>query len=137
MKVSEHFSMDEIKCHCGCGQAIIDKPLYKIAEDFREFVKKQTGKSIPMVVHCVNRCKEHNKKFIPQGASPNSPHIRGVAMDFDLPGLKMRKQHALAKRAYKLGILPGGVGYYPWGLHIDSARKRTWGKIFNRKYKEV
>ena len=137
MKPSKNFSLDEIKCHCGCGQAFNDKKLYEIAENFREFVKNETGKTHCMVVHCVNRCVEHNRKFLSQGASPNSPHIKGLAMDFHIAGMSISKSHALAKKAFKIGILPGGLGYYSWGLHIDSARKRTWGNFLNRKYKEV
>jgi len=137
MNVSKHFSLDEIKCHCGCGQALQDKALYEIAENFREFVKNETGKEVPMVVHCVNRCVDHNRKFLSQGASPKSLHLKGRAMDFHLAGLSMWKQHRLATKAIKVNILPGGVGFYSWGLHIDSARKRTWGKILNRSYKEA
>jgi len=137
MKVSEHFSLDEIKCHCGCGQAIVDKRLYEIAENFREFVKNETGIEHGMITHCVNRCVNHNRKFLSQGASPKSLHIKGRAMDFHLAGLPMWKQHQLAKKARKAGILPGGVGFYSWGIHIDSARSRTWGTFLNKKYKDA
>lgn len=118
IKVSEHFSRDELVCHCGCGQCIIDNPLIAMAEAFREFIDK------PMITHCVNRCVFHNKRV---GGAKQSWHIVGKAMDFHVAGMSNKELHKIAKRAWKdKFILTGGLGIYDWGIHIDSAGYRTW-----------
>ena len=127
-KPSEHWSLEEITCRCGCGQAFIDKKLYIILEDFRVFVASEIGYEVSLVTHCVNRCVEHNNKFLSQGASPNSLHLKGRAWDGHGKGISLRKIKKLAKKAYKQNIISGGLGLYSWGIHIDSGNKRTWGK---------
>ena len=131
-KVSEHFSLEEIICRCGCGQAYVDPKLFIILEDFRAYLKNEVGMEIHLVTHCVNRCVEHNNKFLGQGASPNSRHLKGRAWDGHGKEITIKKLHKLAKKAHKINILPGGLGFYSWGIHIDSGQKRTWGK----EYKE-
>lgn len=125
-KPSEHFSLAEISCRCNCGQALVDQKLYPILENFRRFVWLETGYEVPFVTHCVNRCVAHNNKFLSQGASTTSLHLVGRAWDGHGKGISLRKIRKLAKKAYKLGIISGGLGLYKWGIHIDSGRKRTW-----------
>jgi len=118
MKVGKYFSEDEIKCKCGCGQAILDEKLIKMADGLREYIGK------PMISHCVNRCKKHNKNV---GGVSKSKHITGNAMDFHINGLSNRKLHKICKKLWKnKEILTGGIGFYPWGVHIDTGRYRTW-----------
>lgn len=118
MKVSEHFSIDEIKCHCGCGQKNIDEVLYDILESFRTYAG-----NLPMITHCVNRCKSHNEKI---GGISNSMHIKGHAWDGHIEGMSINRLHSIALQAYKENILPGGLGLYQWGIHIDTGKKRKW-----------
>jgi len=116
--VSPHFSLSEIECHCGCGQKKIDKKLIDMAEALRNYI------GMPMITHCVNRCKFHNARV---GGVPSSQHIKGTAMDFHVKGMKNKKLHKLCKKLWKKkDILIGGLGLYDWGVHIDSARYRRW-----------
>lgn len=117
-KVSEHFSLSEATCHCGCGQATIDKKLYEILELFRSYIGDK-----PMITHCINRCQKHNKNV---GGVKNSQHVGGHAWDGHVAGLTTKELHELALSAYKNNILPGGLGLYDWGIHIDSGKKRKW-----------
>ena len=121
LKISDHFSIPEIECRCGCGQNYVDTKLYEILEEFRFFAGRK-----PMITHCVNRCKEHNDKYLKYGASPKSRHLTGRAWDGHIRGMSISKLHEIAKKAYEENIISGGLGFYTWGIHIDSGRKRTW-----------
>jgi uncharacterized protein YcbK (DUF882 family) len=58
-----------------------------------------------------------------KGVSRRSLHIRGMAADLRLPGIKLK---ALRKAAYDLQM--GGVGYYPRSnfVHLDVGQVRFW-----------
>lgn len=118
MKVGKYFSDSETTCHDDCGQNIIDENLITMADELREHIGK------PMIVHCVNRCRTHNKDV---GGVSNSLHVRGMAMDFHVAGLSNRKLKKICKKLWKNKyILNGGLGIYKWGIHIDSGRYRSW-----------
>lgn len=118
LRISEHFSIVEIECRCGCGQNFVDTKLFDMLEAFREFAG---GK--PMITHSGNRCVEHNKRI---GGVPKSKHLKGMAWDGHIRDMSIARLHELAKMAYETGVLKGGLGFYPWGIHIDSGRKHTW-----------
>lgn len=120
MKISEHFDSSEFVCHCGCEQMIIDVGLLAMAENLREHIGK------PMIVNCVNRCKKHNAAV---NGHINSYHIKGLAMDFRVKGLKIFELHLIVKKLWKdKKILSGGLGVYSWGCHIDVKNYRTWNE---------
>ena len=118
MKPSKHFSLEEITCRCGCGENNIDPKLYEILEEFRVYCG-----SFPMITHCVNRCKKHNKDV---GGVPKSKHIKGHAWDGHIKGMSVSMLHDLAKAAYNIDVISGGLGFYSWGIHIDTGKKRAW-----------
>ncbi len=123
-QISKHFNteIDKIACQCGCGQEIIQYDLFEIIEDFREFIGDK-----PINVHCVNRCKEHNKRI---GGAKNSYHVEGGAMDLHAIDLDMEELHRLAIQFQKEYNKDIGLGLYDWGIHIDPSynhnRKRFW-----------
>ena len=53
----------------------------------------------------------------------NSYHMKGMAVDLRLPGIRLK---TLRKAALQLRM--GGVGYYPKSnfVHIDSGTVRSW-----------
>jgi uncharacterized protein YcbK (DUF882 family) len=117
-KATEHFSFEEIQCHCGCGQAIINAALLEMAEALRAYLGQ------PMITHCINRCVAHNAAV---GGEKNSYHIKGWAMDFHCAGISMKELHEKCIGLWKSrSILTGGLGIYEWGIHIDSGPYRTW-----------
>lgn len=60
-----------------------------------------------------------------RGVAKNSFHIKGRAMDFNFPEVELKH---LRKAALK--YCGGGVGYYSKSnfIHIDTGKKRSWGK---------
>lgn len=113
--ISKDFSMVEWQCRCSCGQSIIEADLVEMMQKFRDRVKK------PVIVHCVNRCKEHNEKV---GGVPKSLHIEGKACDFHVKGLTIPELHAIAITSED--IFTGGIGLYDTFVHVDIGSKRYW-----------
>jgi len=70
--LSEHFSRDEMACHCGCGFNTIDAETLKLAEIAREFVGH------PITPSSAARCVIHNHNAV---GGVNSQHLFGRAMD--------------------------------------------------------
>ncbi|MBN2401009.1 MAG: DUF882 domain-containing protein [Spirochaetes bacterium] len=117
MKLSKHFTDVEFRCRCGCGQMIVNPKLLHKLEELRERINK------PIIIHCVNRCIEHNAAV---GGVGNSYHISGKAADFHIKGLPMKNLHALILNSDD--IFDGGIGVYDWGCHVDVGEKRVWDK---------
>lgn len=116
--LGKYVSRDEIKCHCGCGQDIVDNELIDMLDKIREHFGK------PIIIHCVNRCERHNKNV---GGVPGSKHITGNAADFHIKGIKTSKVVKECKKLWKRKeIITGGFGTYSWGCHVDTGRYRTW-----------
>ena len=63
-----------------------------------------------------------------RGVASKSQHIRGKALDFYLPDVKLSKLHRIAMRKQH-----GGVGYYPKSgspfVHMDTGRVRHWPRL--------
>ncbi|MFM8408712.1 MAG: DUF882 domain-containing protein [Alphaproteobacteria bacterium] len=57
------------------------------------------------------------------GVAEHSYHVRGKAIDLNLPGRDLRQVRMAA-----LSLETGGVGYYPWAgfVHVDSGPIRRW-----------
>lgn len=117
-KVSEHFSITEFRCNCGCKQTIIQPELVTMLEMIREKLGR------PVIIHCINRCIKHNEAV---GGVSTSLHIPGKAADFHVRGMKIKDLHEWAHYNHTLhNILHGGLGIYDWGIHVDIGRHRIW-----------
>lgn len=80
----KHFTKDEENITCPCWRCRDKKeyPEYRLmkeADRIRDIANK------PMIPSSVRRCQQHNDEL--DGSVPNSYHIRGLAMDFDIPAL--------------------------------------------------
>lgn len=141
-KLSTHFTEEEWRCHnsdspaepcpdCG-GQCIIREALVDMAEAFRLYLCEEFKMDVPLNVidHCVNRCERKNERLVAAGtgAVPDSPHIGGYAVDCHAMGISIKELHREAQKCHtRGGILRGGLGFYPWGIHFDIKGFRTWG----------
>ncbi len=58
-----------------------------------------------------------------EGVAKNSYHIKGMAVDINVPNVSLRKLRDIA-----LGMQRGGVGYYPRHnfVHVDVGPVRSW-----------
>lgn len=65
------FSEAETACRCGCGMNVSPQLIDKLNE-----ARSLAG--VPFVITSGARCVAHNRKV---GGTPNSSHIRGLAVD--------------------------------------------------------
>ncbi len=92
--------------------------------EFLNMVSKMTGPDKEIHIISGYRSPEYNQLLLSEGrhVAKNSMHLKGKAIDFNVPSLDLA-----ALRQTALGLRYGGVGYYPGDfVHIDSGRFRTW-----------
>ena len=114
-----HMSWSELACHDAEKTPYPDKwrlsrlPLLtSVFEHFRH----EVGSSI--TIGCAYRTPEHNRRA---GGAKKSQHIEGRALDLYTPkGWKTSAFHALAKSLAHENHTIGAIGYYQWGVHVDT-----------------
>lgn len=110
-----------LRDHRNNSVAAIDPQLLLLLER----VTAQFGSS--NVVHVISgyRSPETNEKLarLSDGVAKHSLHIEGRAIDVRIPGRDLASVRQAA-----LGLLGGGVGYYPDSqfVHLDTGRVRHW-----------
>jgi uncharacterized protein YcbK (DUF882 family) len=78
-------------------------------------------------IHVISgyRSPEYNAQLVKRSrrVAQHSLHVQGQAVDFYIPGVKLRE---IRRAALKLRY--GGVGFYPRAkfIHLDSGPFRTW-----------
>lgn len=77
----------------------------------------------PLIVTSGYRSAATNEALLGEGASKNSMHLYGRAVDITLPGASV--EHLGRVKQY---LHAGGLGFYPTRnfIHIDTGRKRVW-----------
>ena len=116
----KHFKKPEFACKCGkyCnGYPVeIDMNMVKIADEIRNRIGK------PIQINSGIRCKTHNANV---GGVSNSQHLYGNAADLGCPiGFTPTQMASIAEEI--MGDT-GGIGIYPWGIHIDTrSAKSRW-----------
>ena len=106
MKISKHFTREEIACKCGCGFDTIDIITLQLADEVREFC----GHSITPSSGC--RCASYNARV---GGADNSQHVQARAIDLPVKNPKELFDYLCEKYPGKYGF-----GLYPTFVHIDS-----------------
>ena len=116
----KYFKKQEFACKCGkyCNgyPAEIDMDMVKIADQIRARIGK------PITINSGLRCKTHNANV---GGVSNSQHLYGNAADLGCPiGCTPAQMASIAEEI--MGDT-GGIGIYPWGIHIDTrSTKSRW-----------
>lgn len=116
----KYFKKQEFACKCGkyCDgyPAEIDMDMVKIADQIRTKIGK------PITINSGLRCKTHNSNV---GGVSNSQHLLGKAADLGCPRGCTPEQ--MASIAESIIGNTGGIGIYPWGIHIDTrSTKSRW-----------
>lgn len=88
------------------------------AIDRLEYMREIAGK--PFYISSAYRDPIWNAKV---GGAPMSSHKKGIAFDISLRNHDKNELYAAAKQA---GFT--GFGFYNTFLHVDTGRKRSWGK---------
>lgn len=113
--ISKNFSRSEFACSDNCGFDEVNPELLELAQDVRDHFGR------PMDVHCVCRCLKKNRSV---GSKDTSQHVKATAMDCHITGIDNEDIYDYVDK--KL-INTGGVGLYPWGVHMDvRKRKARW-----------
>lgn len=116
----KYFKKSEFSCKCGkyCDgyPSEIDMDMVKIADKIRAKIGK------PITINSGLRCKTHNANV---GGVSNSQHLYGTAADLGCPTGCTPAQ--MASVAEEIMGNTGGIGVYPWGIHIDTrSSKARW-----------
>jgi zinc D-Ala-D-Ala carboxypeptidase len=100
----------------GDGSILIHFDAMDRLQTMREIIGK------PLIINSAYRDPIHNAKV---GGAPLSEHKFGKAFDVSSRG---HDRMALVAAAKEAGFT--GIGYYNTWLHVDTGRKRQWGKVW-------
>lgn len=101
-----HFTLEELTCHCGCGRMEMDDHFMKKIVELRERV----GFALP--VTSGYRCPEYNNRISHSGF--NGPHTTGRAIDFLVMG---SRASIIIGYATEYGMV--GIGLNQKGAHEE------------------
>jgi len=86
-------------------------------------IKDRFGSKRQVKIISGYRSRQYNEYLRCSGhcVAKESLHVKGLAVDFSIPGVRTRDISRAAKR-----LAAGGVGRYPDFVHIDTGRVRHW-----------
>lgn len=116
----EFFEREEFRCKCG-GLYCNGFPAEPSEQTVRWADEIRKRLNVPLGVNSGLRCETWNQ--LQKDASPNSKHKTGHACDLGAPkGITPEKMASVAEEI--IGNT-GGIGIYPWGIHIDDRENKT------------
>ena len=135
VKVSAHLCSREIACHDARSTPYPRKyaaRLVLLTTAF-EAVRTAAGDKPLRVLSCY-RTAAHNKRV---GGAATSQHVKGNAIDLATPaGMSTADFHNTVRALARRVKVIGGVGYYRWGVHVDT-RPRVYGRVVGWKGRAV
>ena len=113
----KYFDKWELDCKCGCGLYNITPELEQLLDQVRELA------GVPLIISSGSRCEKHNKA---EGGSPNSSHLRGLAVDVKVRDSQSR--YRVLKALEELNIERIGIAKSFIHFDIDRAKptKVVW-----------
>lgn len=112
-KLSENFRVREFACK-GFDAVFVSEGLVQILQQIRSHFGQK------VIIHSGYRPESYNKTV--EGASSNSQHTYGVAADFHVENVAHKTVAEYAENFLKD---TGGIGVYPWGVHVDVRKKKS------------
>ncbi len=112
---SEHFSIEELTCRCGCGNYEMLPEFMDKLEEFRVLYNK------PILVTSAKRCENWNMKV---GGKPDSQHLTGNAVDISV--FDEQKRYQIIRCAIEVGF--PGIGVNKGFIHLDLRNENS--KVF-------
>lgn len=107
MKITEHFTTDEMTCKCGCGLCDMENEFMLMLEKLRTMINK------PIIITSGRRCPKHS---VTVGGYSNDAHVKGFASDIKVSGLT---SFDIAEYAEKCGFT--GIGIIDnEAVHVDN-----------------
>ena len=127
MKPSEHLSWSELACKDGTPypERWRKTRLPKLAGVFERI---RIAVIAPIVIGSAYRTPAHQAKVNP--SAPKSQHVQGRALDLHTPkGWSTENFHLHVRQRARIDRDIGGVGYYRWGVHIDTRPRAKSGRV--------
>lgn len=101
-------------------------PLPTLLVDVLSMLQEQWGYTRPLMIGSAYRTPRSNASI--EGAAPASLHLRGLAADITLRGVKPDElAGAVWMLSQRLGFM--GVGIYRGFVHVDVGPQRSWTKF--------
>jgi len=122
----EHFTVDELRCKCGCGKADMDPHFMNKLHAIRKTL------DFPLPVSSGFRCSDYNQRVSKTGA--NGPHTTGRAVDIAISGKEafFLVQYAANFHMQGIGVKQSGPNEQRF-IHLDDLlekdgfpRPRIW-----------
>nr|WP_325301907.1 D-Ala-D-Ala carboxypeptidase family metallohydrolase [uncultured Dysosmobacter sp.] len=113
-RLTRHFKVKEFACSDGSDPVFIARALPLVLE----YIRTRVGK--PVVINSAYRTPGKNQAV---GGAVHSQHLYGTAADLGtVAGYTPAEMAAIARE-----IMPdwGGIGVYPWGIHVDVREKKA------------
>lgn len=123
-QLSTHFTLDELRCRCGCALPAGAQETLRSVALALEVLREAIG--VPVEVISGHRCEARNRKI---GGARASMHLRAVAVDVQAQGFNGRQLRSVMERLIAERRVPdGGLGVYgdrPRTLHYDQRGVRV------------
>ena len=117
MMITKNFSVNEMKCHCGCGEDSMDMDFMSILQNIREDMNR------PLKISSGVRCAEHNSVVSSTGIyGPHVPRTDGTkASDILISGADALRLVDIARKHGISGVGISQRGPHPKRfIHIDT-----------------
>ena len=113
-RLTRHFKVKEFACSDGSDPIFIARALPLVLE----YIRTRVGK--PVVINSAYRTPGKNQAV---GGAVHSQHLYGTAADLGaVAGYTPAEMAAIAR---EIMVDWGGVGVYPWGIHVDVREKKA------------
>ena len=117
MMITKNFSVNEMMCHCGCGEDSMDMDFMDILQNIREDMNR------PLKISSGVRCAEHNSVVSSTGIyGPHVPRTDGTkASDILISGADALRLVDIARKHGISGVGISQRGPHPKRfIHIDT-----------------